>query len=151
MKSLESKLILGSEVHFQSVRQLNEKIHLEIGHYDQELPDPFVIRLDYPRPFTWLSLGEWLNFSNNYGFILMNKDHLQFQKYVLDFIKTSDNFDKITHLLKTNPVMALRSEISVFLESGQLISPGSLQSPFLEFRFFRNCFQSEYENGACFQ
>ncbi len=150
VSTLEGKEILGSKVHFEPVAKLQETVHLEIGIYDHSLDDPFIIKFDYPRLFEWPTLETWLNDSNEYGYILLGHDHAKFENYVMSFIDRSAQKSQIVELLKTNDVMALRSDVDVILQSGLTIQAATPDSPFLQFRFFRNCFQTEFENGTCF-
>ncbi len=148
--SLESKDILGVKVHFEKVKQIEHMADLEIGHYVGALDDPFIIDAEYPQIFNWHNLQQWENFSNQFGFGLLQHDHSRFKNYLLSFVDVLGHTDEITRLLQVSDMMAIRSSVDIILESDERIEQSSVNTPFLPFRFFRNCFQSDFENGACF-
>ncbi len=145
----ETKLIYGQKVSFQKVAFIKTTAVLEIGSYDGKLDDPFVMKYDYPQFFKFSNLAAAVRFSDGFGFALLSTDHQAFKSYLMNFAKEAADLSFITQLLSQNNMMAIRTDISLVLENGAIVSSDWEGTPFLPYRFFRNCYESRYENGTC--
>lgn len=150
ISSLETMNVLGNVVHFETIQVIKHLAHVEIGNYDGALDDPFVITYQNPQAYSWTSLRQWETFSNEFGFALLDESHSRFKEFLLSFTEESGQTQVISDTLKVSNMMAIRSEVDIVLESGEVIRQDSAATPFLPFRFFRNCYQSNFENGFCF-
>lgn len=82
----EARSIFGLRARFQNVLSLEETAEIQVGKYDPNAWDAFVVSYSSPRNLVFKTLLEWNNFTNAYGNALMSTDHMVFKNYVLSLI-----------------------------------------------------------------
>jgi hypothetical protein len=152
VRDAEANNFFGMKVHFQKVIGIQEMATLQMGHYAGDEEDPFHVDAGVDRNFSFSSLREWIDFSNEYGFALLAKDNAKFLDYIKKFLNDKAAYDEIRDtILATSNMVAINPKPFLVLEDNTVIGPDFETSPFLPFRFIRNCFSAEYENGMCYQ
>jgi hypothetical protein len=147
--NLEGQDFYGAKIHFEKVASLTETAALQAGRYDSQREDPFDMNFQILKKFNFTSLRDWLNFSNTYGFALLSPNHSTFRDYLKGFLNDAGDFQNVSRVLSQNNMVAIDPRVNVILEDGTLIPSDMQHSPFLPFKFFRNCFQPQFEIGNC--
>jgi hypothetical protein len=150
--NMESMNFHGLPVRFVRVESISEKATLEAGNYDEKLDDPFSQTFSLSRNFRINNLAGWASFTNQYGFALLNHNSASFLSYLAGFVGDDLAFQRLLdEVLSKNNMVAIDPEVSLRLEGGDTVGRDLIVSPFLPFKFFRNCYAVKYENGACYQ
>lgn len=146
----ESRLVFGVSPRFKNVLSLEETAEVQIGSYDPNAWDAFVVTYTSPRNLVFKTLLNWNNFTNAYGNALMSTDHMVFQSYVLSLISGLPEETTIVSELSKNDMMAINPLVQIRLEDGSVVGQDWNFSPFIPYKFIRSCFSSRLENGNCF-
>ena len=149
VSDLEKKGFKGLLVHFSTITKIMEMPELQIGSYDNSSEDPFNKTFQLSRHFSLIGLKEWNDFSNEYGFALLGRSAV-FLAYIEKFVGDPIQFENLKKVMAKNNMIAIQPRPVLFLESGEVVGPQAEVSPFLSYRFFRNCYAKDRENGACY-
>jgi hypothetical protein len=141
----------GQAIHFKKVISLHEVATFQAGNYNDQLEDPFDMNFDLKREFDFKTLAEWENFTDTYGYALLSHDHQEFEKYLESFIADPVIYSQVTEILKRDNMAAIDPRVSLLLEDQSKVDSDFEHTAFLPFKFFRNCFLSNYENGTCYK
>lgn len=149
--ALEKKGFKSLRVQFQLVTQIREIAEFQAGMYVANQEDPFAEAYKFPRHFRFANLQEWNDFSNLYGFALLNKDGQAFRKFLKDFIANPKIYQVIQDTVLTkNNMAAIDPNVSLVLVNNTKVDSSWANSPFIPFKFFRNCYAKDYEGGMCY-
>ncbi len=140
----------GVAIHFQNVVQIFEVTTLQTGNYVDNQDDPFNINFEVSQKHAFASLLEWQNFTDTYGWALLSSDHATFKAYLGQFVSDPDDFAAASKALTLSNMMAIDPRVYLILDDETVIDGDMAHSPFIPFRFFRNCYESRFENGFCF-
>jgi hypothetical protein len=141
----------GNAVHFQTVKEIHLLASLEAGQYVADQDDPFAQTYFLDRTFTFSTFAEFEGFSNEYGFALLNPERATFLGYLEKFVG-GDTFKTVRdQVLASNNMVAIAPATTLVLDHGTEAGPGWNTTPFLPFKFFRNCYSPRFENGNCYK
>lgn len=146
----EAQTFHGLKIHFQNVVQISEVTNVRAGNYIANQEDPFDVNFEVSQTQFFATLSEWQNFTDIYGEALLSTNHATFKKYLATLIKDPKDFAAVSQALAISNMMAIDPRIYLTLEDGSIVDGEMTNSPFIPFQFFRNCYESRYENGFCF-
>jgi hypothetical protein len=148
--SLEGRIFHGSEVHFQTVSKILESATILAGTYVQNRQDPFQQKYALLRKYEFSTLREWRDFTNAYGGALLDHDNRKLMTFLRRFVADDEIFERFRdRALATSNMMAISPAVTLVLSDGSTSGPAMETTPFLPFKFFRNCYSQSYENGMC--
>ncbi len=150
IKASEAQKIHGLSVQFKNVVDISEVAQVRAGHYVSNQDDPFSVSFEVSKKIHFKTMSEWQKFTDSYGEALLNPDHEAFKKYISEMITDSNDLSALAMALKKSNMMAVDPRVYLTLEDGSIVGGESDQSPFIPFQFFRNCYESRFENGMCF-
>jgi hypothetical protein len=149
ISSKQKRGFRGLAVNFTKVAHIEGQAHLLLGSYVEDEMDPFQQHFDLSRPISLADLSAWNDFSNQYGFAFMASSQ-DFQSYLQKFVGDETDFKNVIAALSQNNMAAMDSSMEIYLENGTKVSAAFEASPFVPFRFFRNCYSTQHENGMCY-
>jgi hypothetical protein len=149
VETLEKSGFKGLVIHFKQVMRIVEMPEFQVGTYVGTSEDPFQKNFQLSRHFVLGGLKEWTDFSNEYGFALLGPSS-GFLAYVEKFVGDAAEFEKLKHVLAQNNMVAVNPKPVLILEGGEVVGPQPQVSPFIAYRFFRNCYAKAHENGSCY-
>jgi len=140
----------GQELRFQPVEKVLTVATFEAGKYRQDQEDPFDQSFALDRAFAFGSYEAFENFSNSYGHALLNPKNAEFLAYFETFL--GDKFETVRDNVLTGANMvAIDPHPYLILAGNGVAGPEWDTTPFLPYKFFRNCFSEKLENGMCFK
>jgi hypothetical protein len=150
IKKSEASGFMGIQVRFQKVSRIFQISAFQAGVYDGTLDEPFRVAFEMRRSVAFSSLREWVDYTNNYGFAMRDKDHSKFLAFLEKFTNDADDFDNLKkNILTVSDMVAIDPRPYLILDDNETIGPEFDKSPFLPYRFPRRCFAPDYENGMC--
>jgi hypothetical protein len=152
VREREGTLFRGVPAHFARVAEVRVAAELEAGVYVDGAEDPFEQRAQVAREFAFSSLRGWRDFSNAYGFALLNPRNAEMLGYVREFLGDEYEFLRFRdQVLSVSNMMAILPRVTLLLDGGLVVGPEFENTPFLPLRFFRNCFSAKFERGMCWK
>ena len=150
MRMIATKTFYDIQLIPERITGLKQTASLQSGNYVADADDPFVMNFETVRKYDFPDLKAWLDFSSYYGFALLSTDSARVRTFVRDFLPLDSEFAEASAHLKKSNMMAILPVVEIVLESGEVI-PGDMDNtPFIPFKFFRNCYDSKFEGGNCF-
>ncbi|MGZ3701110.1 MAG: hypothetical protein ACXWSD_04975 [Bdellovibrionota bacterium] len=140
----------GVEPNFQHVDKILTVAQLEAGKYREDREDPFDQSFSLERSFAFSSFQAFESFSNGYGYALLNPKNSEFLAYLESFVGNDFASVRDNVLAGTNMV-AIEAHPYLILAGDAVAGPEWDTTPFLPFKFFRNCYSQKFENGMCFK
>ncbi|MGZ3713544.1 MAG: hypothetical protein ACXVBE_17395 [Bdellovibrionota bacterium] len=142
----------GTEIHFMKVEKILERAVLEAGNYNDALEDPFVQSFSLERSYAFSDLAGWESFTNQYGKALLNPVRSDFLAYLEAFVSDKAEFTHVRdHVLTVSDMMAIEPIPYLILEGNRVAGPEWDFTPFVPFKFFRNCYSARFEGGVCYR
>ena len=149
MMSKQKRGFRGLPVVFEKVNHIEGESHLLVGSYVDDNMDPFQQHFDLARTVSLPDLAAWNDYSNEYGFAFLGSGP-DFLAYLQKFVADEVGYEYLKSVLSKNNMTALDARLELFLENGNRVSAAFETSPFVPFRFFRNCYSAQHENGMCY-
>jgi hypothetical protein len=157
-ESLQKYLADCGEQHFHEVLPVFQKVEkvfelaiFEAGVFKNEATDPFEQHFSLQRGFSFPTLEGWKNFTNAYGHALLNPKSEEFLGYFESFMNSKEEFLSVRdQVLTQSDMVAVEPKPYLLLEGDKVAGPDWDSTPFIPFKFYRNCWSEKYEHGMCF-